>query len=250
MNRAWSFDLSKLPQKRTYKRLASSIRPIFNLATIPTKVGLIGLGTIFSSVLALAYVLNLSFQKKTPGLSEIIPVFKKNSYADFWEAIIMGIFMAAALAMSYLLKFENPYWIPVSCAAVMQGASLYHIAQRSLHRIMGTFVGLGFCWGLLNISDNVVMLCFFIIMLQLIVEILVVRNYAFAVIFITPLAIFLSEAANPLIHSPNDLIKLRLMETLIGSLLGALGGWILYKEKIRYASILGLKKISNEFKVG
>ncbi len=226
---------------------AISICQPFNINEIPTKVGLISLGLMFASLLTLAYLVYESTKVNWEVQPEPHRILKKNTYADFWEAIIMGGFMALSLLCGYLLKMDNPYWIPISCAAVMQGASRYHIWQRTFHRILGTFLGLGLCWLLLSISQSIIMLCVFIILLQLIVELLVVRNYALAVIFITPLAILLSEAANPIIDTPNLLIILRFQEIVIGSAIGAVGGWLLHKEQMRYATIRGMEIIGNRF---
>lgn len=228
--------------------LSISITQPYNLSTIPTKMGLVALGTMFSSFLGLAFVLYKSLKSDSSQLNSPKPILNKNTYADYWEAIILGLFMSISLSLGYWYGKGNPYWIPISTLAVMQGASLYHIWQRSLHRIVGTFVGLGLCWLLLQTTTKIEVLGAYIILLQLIVELLIVRNYALAVIFITPMVIFLSEAANPLINSPNTLIEMRLWETIIGSSLGAFGGWILHKEKIRYTSIAGLKKIGKELK--
>ena len=123
---------------------ALSISQPFNLRSAPSKIGVIALGTIFSCTLASIYILTSS---KVPKASSRKKLQGTNRLADSWEAIIMGGFMAIALAIGYLLKFDSPYWIPVSSAAVMQGASLHHIWQRSFHRLLGTFVGLILCWG-------------------------------------------------------------------------------------------------------
>lgn len=224
-----------------------SICQPFSLDTIPTKVGLIGLGTMFSCILALIYV--FSDRQKETKQNET-ETFSKNIYANYWESIITGGFMAIALATGYLLKFDNPYWIPVSTAAVMQGASLYHIRQRTVYRILGTFVGLGLCWVLLSIVHTPLLICISIILLQFVVEMLIVRHYALAVIFITPMAILLTEAGSPLMNTPDQLISLRFWEICIGSVLGAAGGWMLYKEKIRYTSIRGIEKISEGIRKG
>lgn len=220
-----------------------SICQPFSLDTIPTKVGLIGLGTMYSCILALIYMFG-SRQKEISDTDSSTETFSKNIYANYWESIITGGFMAVALASGYLLKIDNPYWIPVSTAAVMQGASLYHIRQRTVYRILGTFVGLGVCWALLNVIHTPLLICISIILLQFIVEMLIVRHYALAVIFITPMAILLTEASSPLINDPNELISLRFWEICIGSIVGAIGGWLLYKEKIRYTSIRGIEKIT------
>ncbi|MEH0156891.1 FUSC family protein [Limibacter armeniacum] len=217
----------------------SSCQP-FDLSAIPVKAGLIGLGTMYTCLLALIYTLVTT---KNTSSTKITPVLKKNNYADFVEALIVGGFMAIALSLGHLLKFSNPYWIPISCAAVMQGASLHHIWQRTMQRITGTFIGLALCWGLLSLIDAPLSICITIIILQFIIEMLVVRQYALAVIFITPLTVLLAEAANPLIQDSNALIALRFWEITIGSILGTVGGWVLYKEKIRYASIRGVQKL-------
>lgn len=215
----------------------------FNLDTIPAKIGLVGLGTMFSCLLALLYLFSLSFKKGKNIDKKVVPVLRVNPYANFWEAIILSLFIALSLAVGKFLKLDNPYWIPISCAAVMQGASVYNIWQRSFHRITGTFIGLGLCWIILATEPSLLVICIAIIVLQFIVEMLVTRQYALAVIFITPMTILMTEAANPLINSPETLIALRFWEITIGSILGSIGGWILHKEKIRYATIIGIRKI-------
>ncbi|TNE80284.1 MAG: FUSC family protein [Bacteroidetes bacterium] len=223
--------------------IALSICQPFNLADIPTKVGLIGLGTMFSSVFGLAYIMRLRVKQKELVSLPIDPVLRKNDFANYWEAIILGAFMAIALGVGYLMGLDSPYWIPVSSAAVMQGASRYHIWQRTVQRIVGTFVGLGLCWLLLHASSSIWVIGVFIVVLQLIVELTVVKNYALAVVFITPLAIFLADAANPVINTPDALISLRFIEICVGSLIGAIGGWVLHREQIRYATLKGLAKL-------
>lgn len=215
----------------------------FDLSSVPSKIGMVGLGTMFSCLLALLYLLRVSTEQGGKVGQSVVPVLKKNPYANFWEAIILGIFIAISLAIGEILNLDNPYWIPISCAAVMQGASIYNIWQRSFHRILGTFVGLGLCWLILAGEPSIWLICIAIIILQFMVEMLVTRQYAVAVIFITPLTILMTEAANPLINSPETLISLRFLEITIGSILGAIGGYIIHKEKIRYASIKGLRKL-------
>ncbi len=203
----------------------------FNLSELPTKVGLVALGTIFSSSLALIFIIRKALNNHP---EEISPQTKAKDSVDYWEAILLGVFMSVSLGLGYLLKLTNPYWIPISCAAVMQGTSQYYIWQRTLQRILGTLIGLGLCWGLLQVSTSIVVFCIYIIVLQLIVELIISKNYTVAVIFITPLTIFLSEASNPLISNPNHLITMRFWEIVMGSLLGAVGGWVLYKENVRF----------------
>jgi len=61
-----------------------------------------------------------------------------------------------------------------------------------------------------------------------------VRNYGIAAIFISMLTIFLTEPNMSLMGQPNHLIAIRFFDILIGSIMGAVGGWLLYHEQIHF----------------
>lgn len=219
----------------------------FDLSLLPVKIGLVGLGALFTCFVAIGYTLFLSIKSKIPITREVKSILEKNVYGNFWEAIIMGVFMFLALFTGQLLELDKPYWIPISTAAVMQGASQYQIWQRTFHRILGTFLGLGLTYLLLMYIKAPLAICFTIMSLQFIIELLIVRQYAFAVVFITPMTIFLADASNPLFSNPSELISLRFIEIVLGSILGAIGGWLLHKEKIRFATVKGIQKMGEGF---
>lgn len=215
----------------------------FDLQSIPVKVGLLGLGSMFTCLVALAYTLVIHYKAGTIVTSGVVPALKKNNYADFWEAAIVGLFMFIALGMGHMLQIDNPYWIPISTAAVMQGASRYHIWQRSFHRILGTFFGVGLCYIIFYFAKTPLEIALCLISLQFMIETFITRQYALAVVFITPLTILFAETIHPPLGSLEALLTTRLIDICIGSLLGALGGWLLHKEKIRYSTIRGVKKV-------
>ncbi len=214
----------------------------FNLQVIPQKIGLIGLGAMFACLLAFCYTLLIS--RKQLFNNEIsVVVVQKTTDTDFLEAFTVGLFVSISVLVAHLFKMQNPYWVPVSCLAVMQGASLRHIWRRSLHRMLGTFIGLGVCWLiLLGSNSNSLTVCLSIIALQFIIEMLIVRHYALAVIFITPMTILLAETVNPMYYTTYTLIHIRFWDIMLGSALGAVGGWVMHYEKIRF---YGLKIIQN-----
>jgi len=202
----------------------------FNAAQIPLKVGLIAMGTIGACTLALLFSL-LSMQKQLPEKEVII--VNKNRYTYLTESAVWGIFVALSLYLAHLLELDNPYWVPTSCAAVMQGVNTTHILRRSFHRVLGTFLGLGLAWLLLLLRPSLMVICFSIIILQFIVEVIVVKNYTVAVIFITTLTIFLAESGNPAaMGHPDKLVLARMLDIILGSAIGAVGGWILYHRKL------------------
>jgi len=124
----------------------------------------------------------------------------------------------------------------------MQGASTRHVWQRGLQRVAGTLIGLGVAWVLLLTHPTPLMICVSIILLQVLVEFLVVRNYAVAAIFITVLTIFLAESGSDLSVSPTGLIAARFIDILIGSIFGGIGGWVLYNEHVHWIATRQIRK--------
>lgn len=200
------------------------------------------LGTIFTCALGFIYSLIVARRLPAGQDGHITTTLRKNSQANFIEALIHGLFLFGALAIGYLAEMENPYWVPISCAAVIQGASRYHIWQRSFHRILGTFVGVGLCWMLLQMITTPLEMVLAIILLQFIIEMLITRQYALAVIFVTPLTVFLAEIGMPLASDSPPLITIRLWDIVLGSVIGALGGWILHHEKLRKHTLRQLER--------
>ncbi len=201
----------------------------FDPDNIPKKVGLITMGTV--STCMLAFIYSLLTLKKYSAQPEVI-IVSKNSYAHFTEASIVGSFVGFSLLVSHFLKLDNPYWVPVSCAAVMQGVTSKHIWQRSIHRILGTFIGIGLAWLLLGTHMSALVMCISIVILQFVVEMLVTRHYGLAVVFITALTIFLAEGGHSIGGKPDIPIYARFLDITIGSSIGAVGGWFLYHQKL------------------
>lgn len=204
----------------------------FNLDLIPVNVGLVTMGTI--SACAMAFLFKILSMTQITQQREVI-VVNQNRYTHISESLVWGAALALSLGIAHLLELENPYWVPTSCAAVMQGISTHHVWRRSFHRILGTFIGLGLAWVLLLFRPSVLTVCISIILLQYIVEVIVVRNYTLAAIFITTLTILLVESMNPtILDNPNKLILTRMLDIVIGSALGAISGWVLYHQKLHY----------------
>jgi uncharacterized membrane protein YccC len=144
--------------------------------------------------------------------------------------------------VAFSLNIDNPYWIPISCLAVMQGSSSKHTWLRGTQRIIGTLVGLGITWLIASGHPAPFFMVISITLLQIIVEFLVVRNYGIAVIFITILTIFLSESGRQLTQDTNGIFFARMIDIIIGSVIGIIGGWILFHEKVHFYTTLQLRK--------
>ena len=169
-------------------------------------------------------------------------IFPTNKYLNITESIIFGATIGVSLLVAKLFQMPNPYWIPISCMAVMQGISTKSIWIRAIQRILGTLVGLGLVWCVLQFKLSVLGICICILVLQIIIEFLVVRNYALAAIFFSMLTIFLAEPNISLLGHSEELIKARLVDTFIGSAIGAVGGWLLYHQQIHFFTKKQMKK--------
>lgn len=211
----------------------------FDIIAIPTKIGLIALGTIFSCILALFYSIYIT-KKHSNKLPSQWPVKKK--HINLTESIIIGMFIGISLLIGRIFELESPYWVPISCAAIMQGVSVTHVWQRSFHRIIGTAIGIGLTWLLLQYNLSLLNICIAILILQFIIEMLIVRHYALAVVFITPLTFFLVELGNGMGSDHNQLILARLVDIVIGSLIGVLGGWVLHNQQIHFKAERQIRK--------
>lgn len=195
----------------------------FDLINIPTKIGLIALGVMFACVFALFYSLYITKKQANVPAKQ---TFAKSEYANLAESAIIGFFIGASLLVGRFFELDNPYWVPISCAAIMQGANVSHVWQRSVHRIAGTAIGMGLVWLFLRFDLSLLNICIIILVLQFIIEMLVVRHYALAVIFITPLTFFLAELGSGVPVQYNQVVSTRMIDIIIGSLIGLLGEWL------------------------
>lgn len=216
-----------------------------NSADIAGSIGNFSIGVMIAC--AIGFLYSMLTLRDASNKADIV-VIQKNAYVNITESIIFGAIIGLALLVAILLKLENPYWVPISCMAVMQGVTTQHIWTRAAQRILGTFIGLGLTWLILQFNITVLGIAISILFLQTIVEFLVVRNYGIAVVFISMLTIFLAEPNMSLIGEPNHLIATRFFDILIGSLIGAIGGWMLYHERIHFFAKKQIRKTKVIFK--
>jgi uncharacterized membrane protein YgaE (UPF0421/DUF939 family) len=235
--------LTRPPGNFFFIMIASvSICMPFHPPSIASHIGYVGIGTMISCCLGLVYSL---LTLKKGGTDEAPYIAPTDKQGNVIESLIIGTCIGASLFAANLLKLENPYWVPTSCIAVMQGISVSHVVTRGLQRILGTLIGLFLAWGLLALDPSTLTICLSIIVAQVLVEFLVVRNYAIAVIFITVLTIFLAEV-NP--ASSNDsgaatvLFKTRMLDIALGCAIGCIGGWLLYNERVHYHARRQIRK--------
>jgi len=197
---------------------------------MPAFTGLLFLGTLSACGIAFVYSL-LALRGRAP--SAVRPLPEPTFGYVVFDSVLIGLFVDLALLLAVLLQLERPYWVTVSCLAVIQGMSLRAVWNRQLHRVAGTTVGLLLAWALLLLPLDRWSIAAIMTLLAFIIELLVVRHYGFAAVFITPLTILLAEAPTLGETLPGLLIQARFVDTALGCLVGLAGGLCIHSPRLR-----------------
>lgn len=200
-----------------------------DLLQLPLQVGLLALGCLLACLIAFIYSLHaLRVQAPAPVTPLPAPDFDQMLVLP----VVTGLSVGGSLLLAVALQLERPYWVPLTCITVIQGATLHAIWLRQLQRIVGTAIGLLLAMALLGLPLAPWHFPLVIIALTFVVESLVVRQYGLAVIFITPMTLLLAEAARIGLEPADSLLQARLLDTLVGSVAGLLGGVVLHTPRL------------------
>ncbi|MFJ4224145.1 FUSC family protein [Microbacterium sp. NPDC089695] len=136
----------------------------------------------------------------------------------------VAIVAVVGVLLGLVIDPTRTYWIVGSAIAVIGVAAARRAAlQRGLHRMLGTVVGAGAYALLALLHPSGLWLALMLGALQFAVELVVVRHYALALVFITPLVLLLTGAATGDIGSMQVAVE-RIVDTVIGAALGAASG--------------------------
>lgn len=207
---------------------------------LPRQVGLMALGTLQAVLIAFVYSLYI-LRRRAPQPAPALPAF--NFEVMVLDAVVIAAFVGLSLVLALLLGLDRPYWAPISCLAVIQGQSLRAVWTKQTHRIAGTAMGLLLAAGLLALPLNAWGVACLMTTLAFVIELLVVRHYGLAVVFITPLTLLLAEAAQLGALPTTQLLQSRLLDTVLGSLTGLLGGLCLHQAGVRRTVAAALRHL-------
>ena len=130
----------------------------------------------------------------------------------------LAAFLAGAAA--YLLDLPHYSWAAAAAVAVA-GPGLHVAAtlSRGLHRAVGTVIGIFLAAAVVSLHPSGAALVAVLMALQVVVGLLVARNYALGVCFITPLALLIADSASATTDQVS-LLGTRLAATLVGCAIG------------------------------
>ena len=135
------------------------------------------------------------------------------------DAARAAVVTLVAGAIPTALGLGHPYWAMVAGLAAIAGPDTTARLVRAGHRAAGTLLGVALAAVLLALPLSALGTIAAVVALQCLAELLVGRNYALALIAVTPLALLMVELAHPV--GSSTLLRDRALETLLGAAVGA-----------------------------
>jgi len=132
----------------------------------------------------------------------------------------VGIATAIAGAIGAALGLERAYWAMAAAVLILyQGLDWVRSLQRGIERMGGTLVGLILAGAILAAHPQGPWLVLMLMLLQFVIEMTVIRNYALAVVFITAAALTIAAGGHP-VPDIGHLLWARGVDTFIGCVTG------------------------------
>jgi uncharacterized membrane protein YccC len=152
----------------------------------------------------------------------------KNSII-FITALRFGIVTTIAAIIAFQFGLARSYWVPLSCVAVMSGFSIVATFHRAIQRGIGTLLGILIASVILSFHPSGYLIALLVLLLTFITELFIVKNYGLAALFFTPNALLLAESTSLGNFNFTYFASARIMDVLIGSIIGLLGVWLVGK---------------------
>lgn len=158
---------------------------------------------------------------RPPGVgSRLVDALRPGSQT-VWVMRRVAIAVPLAGVAAAGLGLGHIYWAMAAAVLVLHlGADRTATLQRGAQRLVGTWAGLGLAAAILAIHPQGLWLALVVPALQFLVEMLVVRNYLLATVFITATALTISSGARQVAAGP--LLLDRGVDTVIGCAIGVL----------------------------
>ncbi|TVT62958.1 FUSC family protein [Amycolatopsis rhizosphaerae] len=156
-------------------------------------------------------------QKPTAWRAGVRAALRRSSH-EFGRAAKVGLGVFAAGLAAQLLHLGHPYWTMIAAAAVLQSTHLRHTVHRTVQRVLGTLAGAVIAALLLAAALPLPVKLACVVIALLGAELTVIRNYALAMLFVTPLTLLLGSllAQGSAFGTASD----RVLDTALGAVIG------------------------------
>ncbi|WP_232228831.1 FUSC family protein [Salegentibacter sp. T436] len=142
----------------------------------------------------------------------------------FKHSLRLAIVILVGFSIGLYFSFENAYWIILTIVVIMRPN--YGLTKdRSKQRIVGTLIGAVIALGIVFITKNQVVYGILGLFSLTLAFSLIQRNYRTAAVFITLSIVFIYSLLKPDVF---NVIQFRVIDTVLGAGLAALGNFILW----------------------
>jgi Fusaric acid resistance protein-like len=108
----------------------------------------------------------------------------------------------AAWLLAVALGVGHPFWAPVTVAALLPTLASVDVYHRMVHLVLGTLLGVGLAAVLFAANPGHLTLIMIIVLCQIAIELFIARQYGVALMFLSPLAIGMSNLSRDLPWRP------------------------------------------------
>lgn len=162
--------------------------------------------------------------EKSSAKRLLLSALDKNSII-LMNALRFGFFTMLAALLAYHLELNRSFWVPLSCVAVMSGATIVATLHRAIQRSLGTIFGILIASVILAYHPTGYFIAFLVFLLTFITELFIVKNYGLAALFFTPSALIMAEAGSGGEYGFSYFASARVVDVVIGIVIGLIGVW-------------------------
>ncbi|GAA4045593.1 FUSC family protein [Arthrobacter methylotrophus] len=134
------------------------------------------------------------------------------------ELVVLRVGVAALVAgiAAGLLELQRAYWAVAAAVLILHmGMDWMRTLQRGAERLVGTWIGLLLAGAVLAVHPQGLWLVAVVMVLQFVIEVTVMRNYALAAVFITTVALTIASGGQK-VDDVAGLLLARGVDTTIG----------------------------------
>ena len=142
-------------------------------------------------------------------------------------ALRMGISVAVAGLLALALGFDRFYWVSISATSVLQAGNVVLTVNRSAQRALGTLIGVVLGAGILMLHPPLAAVIVCAALFQGLTQLVVARNFFYASILMTPMALLTASIAAP--YPVEALAESRVVDTVLGAVVGMAGALLLWR---------------------
>lgn len=167
-----------------------------------------------------------SFAERHRILAAFHPLSPSAPY--FWRVLLAGL---VAALVSWACGGDRPFWA-ITAAAVIVQPNLLLTWRKAPPRALGALIGVWLYALIAPVAQiDLIVAAVLVIVLNTLTEAFIARNYLIAQVFVTPLALLMSQFGGQL--SSAELIWERSVDTVVGVIAGVLAAFLIRNGHLR-----------------